>query len=111
MNLNQVMLAEEVRDGKGALGRHYHYATLHTWPQPKGKRMFRFALAFAALLALAVPAAAQDKPTLTVYTYATGPFEEWHRYAWAAALVLIILVFLLNIGARLATRRMARLRG
>ena len=31
--------------------------------------MFRFALAFAALLALAVPAAAQDKPTLTVYTY------------------------------------------
>jgi phosphate transport system permease protein len=48
---------------------------------------------------------------LTVYTYATGPFEEWHRYAWAAALVLIILVFLLNIGARLATRRMARLRG
>lgn len=48
---------------------------------------------------------------LTVYTYATGPFEEWHRYAWAAALVLIILVFLLSIGARLATRRMARLRG
>ncbi len=48
---------------------------------------------------------------LTVYTYATGPFEEWHRYAWAAALVLIIMVFLLNIGARLATRRMARLRG
>lgn len=48
---------------------------------------------------------------LTVYTYATGPFEEWHRYAWAAALVLIIMVFLLNLGARLATRRMARLRG
>jgi phosphate transport system permease protein len=46
---------------------------------------------------------------LTVYTYATGPYEEWHRYAWAAALVLIILVFVLNMGARFATRRMARL--
>jgi phosphate transport system permease protein len=48
---------------------------------------------------------------LTVYTYATGPFEEWHRYAWASALVLIILVFLLSMGARFATRRMANLRG
>jgi phosphate transport system permease protein len=48
---------------------------------------------------------------LTVYTYATGPYEEWHRYAWAAALVLIILVFVLSMGARFATRRMARLGG
>jgi phosphate transport system permease protein len=48
---------------------------------------------------------------LTVYTYATGPYEEWHRYAWAAALVLILLVFVLSIGARLATRRMVRLGG
>jgi thiamine transport system substrate-binding protein len=31
--------------------------------------MIRFALAFAALLALGHPAAAQDKPTLTIYTY------------------------------------------
>ncbi|MBP2648097.1 MAG: phosphate transporter, inner rane subunit PstA [Gemmatimonadetes bacterium] len=48
---------------------------------------------------------------LTVYTYATGPYEQWHRYAWAAALVLILLVFVLSLGARLATRRMARLGG
>jgi len=48
---------------------------------------------------------------LTVYTYATGPYEEWHRYAWAAALVLILLVFVLSMGARFATRRMANLRG
>ena len=41
----------------------------NAWPQPKGKRMIRFALAFAALLALGLPAAAEDKPTLTVYTY------------------------------------------
>ncbi len=48
---------------------------------------------------------------LTVYTYATGPYEEWHRYAWAAALVLILLVLILSMGARFATRRMARLGG
>ena len=42
---------------------------------------------------------------LTIFTYATGPYEEWHRYAWAAALVLIILVFLLSLAARLALRR------
>ncbi|HYC34009.1 MAG TPA: phosphate ABC transporter permease PstA [Gemmatimonadales bacterium] len=42
---------------------------------------------------------------LTVFTYATGPYEEWHRYAWAAALVLILVVLVLSLGARLATRR------
>ena len=40
---------------------------------------------------------------LTVFTYATGPYEEWHQYAWAAALVLILVVFVLSLGARLAT--------
>jgi phosphate transport system permease protein len=42
---------------------------------------------------------------LTVFTYATGPYEEWHRFAWAAALVLIFVVFVLGIGARLAIGR------
>ncbi len=42
---------------------------------------------------------------LIVFTYATGPFEEWHRFAWAAALVLILLVLVLSIGARLAIGR------
>jgi phosphate transport system permease protein len=41
---------------------------------------------------------------LTVFTYATGPYEEWHRYAWAAALVLILVVLVLSLGARLAIR-------
>ena len=42
---------------------------------------------------------------LTVFTYATGPYEEWHQYAWAAALVLILVVFVLSLGARLAIGR------
>jgi phosphate transport system permease protein len=48
---------------------------------------------------------------LTVFTYATGPYEEWHRYAWAAALVLILVVLVLSLGARIATRRRFELNG
>ncbi len=48
---------------------------------------------------------------LTVFTYATGPYEEWHRYAWAAALVLIMVVFVLSVGARLAIGRRFNLNG
>jgi phosphate transport system permease protein len=48
---------------------------------------------------------------LTVFTYATGPYEEWHQYAWAAALVLILVVFVLSLGARLAIRRRFTLNG
>ena len=42
---------------------------------------------------------------LVVYNYATGPFEEWHRLAWTSALVLILVVLVLSIAARLATRQ------
>ena len=42
---------------------------------------------------------------LQIYLYATGPFEEWHRLAWASALVLMALVLLLATVARWATRR------
>lgn len=48
---------------------------------------------------------------LTVYTYATGPYEEWHRLAWATALVLILVVLVLSIAARLATRQRFDRRG
>jgi len=40
---------------------------------------------------------------LQIYVYATGPFQEWHRLAWAASLVLILLVF----GLALVARRVA----
>jgi phosphate transport system permease protein len=43
--------------------------------------------------------------SLQIYTYATGPFEEWHRLAWAAALVLMALVLLLALAARWAIRQ------
>ncbi|HEV8356718.1 MAG TPA: phosphate ABC transporter permease PstA [Gemmatimonadales bacterium] len=42
---------------------------------------------------------------LVVYTYAIGPYDDWHRLAWATALVLILVVLVLSLAARLATRR------
>jgi phosphate transport system permease protein len=42
--------------------------------------------------------------SLQIYVYATGPFDEWHRLAWAAALVLMGLVLLVAIVARWVTR-------
>jgi phosphate transport system permease protein len=41
---------------------------------------------------------------LQIYVYATGPFEEWHRLAWAAALVLMGLVLIISLIARWVTR-------
>ena len=43
--------------------------------------------------------------SLQIYVYATGPFEEWHRVAWAAALVLMGLVLILAMVARWVTRQ------
>ena len=58
---------------------------------------------------------AVDRPMaalpLVVYTYATGPFEEWHKLAWTAALVLIIVVLVLSIAARVVTRQRFGRRG
>ncbi len=43
--------------------------------------------------------------TVQIYNYATGPFDIEHRMAWAATLVLITLIFIINITVRFLTRR------
>ena len=35
-----------------------------------------------------------------IYTYAVSPYEDWHRQAWAAGLVLLGLILIINIVAR-----------
>jgi phosphate transport system permease protein len=40
-----------------------------------------------------------------IFTYATSPYEEWIRQAWAAALVLLAVVLTANVAARLLARR------
>jgi len=39
-----------------------------------------------------------------IYTHAISPYEDWHRQAWAAGLVLLSLVLVTNIGARFVLR-------
>jgi phosphate transport system permease protein len=47
--------------------------------------------------------------TVQVYTYAISPYEDWHRQAWAGALVLVTMVLACSILARVATRRLERM--
>jgi phosphate transport system permease protein len=37
---------------------------------------------------------------LQIFDYAISPFDDWHRQAWAGAVVLIIMIFLINIWAQ-----------
>jgi phosphate transport system permease protein len=41
---------------------------------------------------------------LQIFAYAIAPYDDWHRQAWAGALVLIGMVFVVSLAARLATR-------
>ncbi len=49
--------------------------------------------------------------TVQIYTYAVSPYEDWHRQAWAGAFLLVVVVFVLSVAARLATRRLERMHG
>jgi phosphate transport system permease protein len=40
-----------------------------------------------------------------IYTYAIAPYDDWHRQAWAAGLVLLALVLIANLGCRLILNR------
>ena len=50
-----------------------------------------------------------DQPTaalpLQIFTYAISPFDEWHRQAWAGALILIILIVVSVTAVRIAAGR------
>ncbi len=41
---------------------------------------------------------------LQIFTYAISPYDDWHRQAWAGALVLLLIIFVINIGVRALTR-------
>ena len=41
---------------------------------------------------------------LQIFAYAVSPYDDWHRQAWAGALVLLLLVFFVNAGVRVLTR-------
>jgi len=37
---------------------------------------------------------------LQIFNFAISPYEEWHRLAWAGALVLILIMFAISLSAR-----------
>lgn len=44
-----------------------------------------------------------------VFSYAISPYDDWHRQAWAGALVLVAMVFIFSVLARVVTRRLERM--
>src|SRR5213592_966006 len=41
---------------------------------------------------------------LQIFSYAISPYDDWHRQAWAGALVLLLLITAINVSVRLLTR-------
>ena len=37
---------------------------------------------------------------LQIFSFAIAPYEDWHRLAWAGALVLVLIMFALSLAAR-----------
>lgn len=48
--------------------------------------------------------------TVQIFAYAISPYDDWHRQAWAGALVLVSMVLIFSILARLVTGRLERMR-
>jgi phosphate transport system permease protein len=45
---------------------------------------------------------------LQIFSYAISPYDDWHRQAWAGALVLVIGIFCINVLVRVLTRERGR---
>jgi len=41
---------------------------------------------------------------LQIFAYAISPYDDWHRQAWAGALVLVTMIFVVNLIVRFLTR-------
>jgi phosphate transport system permease protein len=44
---------------------------------------------------------------LQIFSYAISPYDDWHRQAWAGALILVIGIFCVNVLVRILTRERA----
>ncbi len=46
-----------------------------------------------------------------IFTYAIGPYQDWHQQAWAAGFVLVMAVLVVNVCAKLLLLGSVRFRG
>ena len=112
---------QSLREGALALGAS-KWKTIATVVVPAGSKgiltgmilgMARIAGESAPLLFTALNnqywAGSLTQPTASlpvmIYFRAISPFDDWHRQAWAAGLVLIAMVLLANISARFVLAR------
>jgi phosphate transport system permease protein len=45
-----------------------------------------------------------DSIPVLIFNYAISPYPDWHRQAWAGALVLLLFMLIINVGVRFVTR-------
>ncbi len=45
-----------------------------------------------------------DSIPVLIFNYAISPYPDWHRQAWAGALVLLLFILIINISVRFVTR-------
>ena len=43
--------------------------------------------------------------TVTIFQYAMGPYDLWHKQAWAASLIITIAILIITIAGRLIVKR------
>jgi phosphate transport system permease protein len=43
--------------------------------------------------------------TVQIYNYAISPYDEWHAQAWAATMVLMVMILSINVAVRFLTRK------
>jgi phosphate transport system permease protein len=114
----------EIREGSLALGLTTYATTLHVL-LPAARPLLATGLLLAVarvsgetapLLFTAFgsqfwqfnPLAPMAELSLQVFTYAISPYQEWHRLAWGGAFILIVVVFLLNLAARVVIKPVAK---
>lgn len=42
---------------------------------------------------------------LLIFNYATSPYEDWHKLAWGASFILVVMILFLNIMTKIAERK------
>jgi phosphate transport system permease protein len=113
-------LPDAVREGALALGLSFYTATVHIMlPAARAGIITGLLLAIARITGETAPLLftafgsqfwelnpgnPMAELSLQVFTYAISPYQDWHRQAWAGALLLILAVFVLNVIARIAFR-------
>ena len=88
------------RDRSGGLPGHPDRHSAGVRARRRGNRSSAFHRVWQSLLESRVEPADRFACPVMIYTYAISPYDDWHRQAWAAGLVLLGLILVVNIVAR-----------